>query len=115
MNKPEEEIRMRILKILESSEHEITQRDLAGHLGISLGKTNYCLAGLVEKGLVRIRRFKNSRNKSAYAYILTPRGIQERVRLTVKFLGRKMREYELLKHEIAQLEKEVEALGALNE
>lgn len=114
MNKAEQDIRMRILRILESADHEITQREMARRLGISLGKTNYCLAGLVEKGYIRIQRFKNSNNKAAYAYTLTPKGIRERIRLTVSFLGRKMREYELLKHEIAQLEKEVATLGISN-
>lgn len=101
---------MRILKILESADHEITQREMASLLGISLGKTNFCLSGLIEKGHIRIQRFKNSRNKSAYAYTLTPGGIKERVRLTVNFLAQKMREYELLKSEITQLEKEVTEL-----
>ena len=111
---PEEDTHLQILKIIESKGQEITQRDLARHLGISLGKTNYCLAGLVEKGYVRIQRFKNSKKKAAYAYILTPKGIKERARLTVSFLSRKMREYEILKQEIAQLEKEVSEITMKN-
>ena len=103
----EDEIRMRILKILETSEREITQRDMAKRLNISLGKTNFCLAGLVEKGYVRIKRFKNSRNKAAYAYLLTPRGIEEKVQLTVKFLKLKLREYETLEKEIEELRTEI--------
>lgn len=107
MNNTDDEIRMRILKILESTDHEITQREMARHLGISLGKTNYCLAGLIEKGCVRIERFKNSNRKSAYAYSLTPQGIKKKLQLTAKFLGQKTQEYEHLKHEITQLKKEV--------
>ena len=111
---PEEDTHLQILKIIESKGQEITQRDLARHLGISLGKTNYCLASLVGKGYVRIQRFKNSKKKAAYAYTLTPKGIKERTRLTVSFLSRKMREYEMLKQEIAQLEKEVSKITMKN-
>jgi EPS-associated MarR family transcriptional regulator len=110
----EEETQLKLLKLIESQGQETTQRDLARHLGISLGKTNYCLAGLIEKGYVRIQRFKNSKKKAAYAYILTPKGIKERARLTINFLIRKMREYERLKHEIAQLEEEVSNLTLTN-
>jgi len=115
MNKPslkhiEDEIRMRILKILETADQDITQREMARRLNISLGKTNYCLAGLVEKGCVRIRRFKNSRNKAAYAYLLTPCGIEEKVQLTLKFLKLKLREYEILEKEIEELRTEVASL-----
>ena len=109
---PEEDIHLQILRIIESKGQEITQRDLAQHLGISLGKTNHCLANLVKKGYVRIQRFKNSKKKAAYAYILTPKGIKERVRLTINYLRRKMREYRLLKQEIALLEKEASMLHA---
>ncbi|MBW2664547.1 MAG: MarR family EPS-associated transcriptional regulator [Deltaproteobacteria bacterium] len=98
---------MRILKILATTEHEITQRDMAQSLNISLGKTNYCLAGLVEKGYIRIKRFKNSHNKAAYAYLLTPSGIEEKVQLTVKFLKLKLREYETLETEIEELRTEI--------
>jgi len=72
-----------------------------------LGKTNFCLAELVRRGYVRIKRFKNSRNKSAYAYLLTSHGIEEKVQLTVKFLKLKLREYEILETEIEELRSEI--------
>lgn len=102
----EEEIHIRILRILRA-ESELSQRDLAKRLGVSLGKTNYCLAEIAKKGLVRIKRFKNSQKKIAYAYLLTPKGVEEKVNLTVRFLSQKMREYEALKSEIAELEREI--------
>jgi len=106
----EDEIRMGVLKILSTPERGITQREMAQRLNISLGKTNYCLAELVKKGYVRVRRFKNSHNKAAYAYLLTPRGIEEKVQLTVKFLKLKLSEYEILEKEIEELRTEVAAL-----
>lgn len=102
----EEEIHIRILRILQE-ESELSQRDLARRLGISLGKTNYCLTAIVKKGLVQIKRFKNSQKKIAYAYLLTPSGVEEKVLLTTRFLSQKMNEYEALKNEIAQLEREI--------
>lgn len=86
---------------------ELTQRELADELGVSLGKANYVLNALIEKGLVKARNFKNSRNKAAYAYFLTPAGIEEKARITVRFLRRKMDEYELIKREIEELKREV--------
>ena len=102
----EQEIHIRILRIL-SADGEVTQRDLASRLGISLGKTNYCLTEIAAKGLVRIKRFKNSNNKMAYAYLLTTKGIEEKAKLTKSFLSLKVREYEALKREIAELSREV--------
>ncbi len=75
-------------------------------MGVSLGKANYCLKALLDKGLVKAINFKNSNNKIAYRYFLTPSGIQEKTSLSIKFLKKKMAEFELLKDEIAQLEKE---------
>ncbi len=91
----------------------MTQRELADVLGVSLGKTNYILRALVEKGLVKARNFKNNKNKSAYAYLLTPRGIEEKARLTYHFLQRKQEEYRELRREIEQLEREVDENDAL--
>ena len=102
----EQEIHIRILKIL-SENSELTQRDLASRLGISLGKTNYCLKEIAGKGFVRIKRFKNSNNKIAYAYLLTPKGLKEKAKLTKSFLSLKVREYEALKRQIAELSKEL--------
>ena len=77
-----------------------SQRDLAEELGFSLGKLNYCLKKLKEKGLIKIRNFEKNPNKLNYIYILTPKGITEKTKLTVSFMKRKMEEYEELKKEL---------------
>jgi len=77
-----------------------TQRELAKELGFSLGKLNYCLNALKEKGLVKISNFKNNPNKIGYIYILTPKGINKKAKLTLDFMKRKMKEYDELKNEI---------------
>ena len=100
-----EDLRYKLLKLL-AEEPQISQRDLAGRLGISVGKTNYCLSALVDKGLVKINNFRRANNKLAYAYLLTPRGIEEKARVTVSFLQRKMREYAELQDEIEALRQE---------
>ncbi|MBI38500.1 MAG: MarR family EPS-associated transcriptional regulator [Leptospiraceae bacterium] len=100
-----EEISHRVLGILES-EPEISQRELAGRLGISLGRTNFVLKGLLERGWVKTRNFKNSKNKWAYAYFLTPEGIVEKGRVTARYIKRKVEEYESLKKEVEHLRKE---------
>ena len=79
---------------------EASQRELANELGFSLGKLNYCIKSLQEKGLVKIENFKKNPNKSNYIYILTPKGIAEKTKLTINFMKRKMREYDELKREI---------------
>ena len=81
-------------------EPETTQRKLAKDLGFSLGKLNYCLKALKEKGLIKTRNFKKNPNKINYFYVLTPRGISEKTRLTLNFMKRKMREYDELKKEL---------------
>ena len=101
-----EDTHYKVLKIIESNP-EITQRALANELGVSLGKANYCLKSLMEKGWVKANNFKNSNNKLAYAYLLTPQGIEQKGLITVQFLKRKMAEYEDLRHEIEELQKEV--------
>lgn len=104
-----QEVRYRLLKHL--GEHpNATQRELARELGVSVGKVNYCLRALVEKGLVKIRNFRNNENKSAYVYLLTPRGIEEKVNVTYDFLRWKLEEYDLLSKEIERLTKEVHEL-----
>lgn len=108
MNTPDE-INLRLLRELHSEPH-LNQRGLAGRLGLSLGKINYCLQALVKKGLVKIRNFKRSDNKLAYAYLLTPSGMREKTRLTVVFLKLKQEEYEQLQAEIADLSAEVASL-----
>lgn len=105
-----EEINLQVLRHLES-EPRLNQRGLAARLGLSLGKANYCLRALVDKGLIKISNFRRSDNKLAYKYLLTPSGLQEKARLTVSFLKRKQQEYEQLQLEIAQLQAEVKTLG----
>jgi EPS-associated MarR family transcriptional regulator len=109
MNIPED-IDLRLLRQLER-EPRVNQRGLARRLSLSLGKVNYCVQALVDKGLIKISNFRRSDNKLAYAYLLTPAGLQEKSRLTVTFLKRKQLEYEQLQTEIAQLQREVEELG----
>jgi len=79
---------------------QTSQRDLAAQLGFSLGKLNYCLKALQQKGLVKIKNFEQNPNKLNYIYVLTPRGISEKTRLTVNFMKRKMKEYDELKKEL---------------
>ena len=93
MNKPyEQEIRYRLLKILKT-DPDLTQREMAQQMGISLGKVNFCLSELAKRGFIKINRFKVSQSKIRYLYILTPRGLEEKTRLTLSFLKRKVTEY----------------------
>lgn len=107
--KSKPEIELEILSRLEV-EPNVSQRSLATEVGVSLGSVNYCIKALVEKGLVKAENFRKSSNKIGYAYLLTPRGIQEKSKLTASFLKRKQAEYRLLEQEInhlrAQLMKE---------
>jgi EPS-associated MarR family transcriptional regulator len=89
----------------------LSQRDLAGRLGLSLGRVNYVVNSLIRKGLVKARRFKNSRNKLAYRYVLTPQGLQQKVVVTRHFLASKVREYERLQREIEILRRETAEQG----
>lgn len=100
---------LRLMRLLEARP-ELSQRDLARELGTSLGKINYCLNALIAKGWIKVRNFRNNRNKLGYAYLLTPRGIESKAAITVHFLRRKMDEYEQLKREIDQLQVELAAL-----
>ena len=102
----DEELHYRIIKLIEQNP-EISQRQLAKAMGISLGKANYCIKAVLEKGLIKARNSKNSQNKLAYAYFLTPKGIDEKARITARFLNRKLEEYETLKQEIEELRSEV--------
>jgi len=107
-----DEYRYKLLTLLQANP-TMSQRDVARELGISLGKTNYCLRSLVEKGWIKATNFKNSRQKAAYMYLLTPRGIRAKAGLTVRFLQRKVREYEALRLEIEQVREEARRQGAL--
>jgi EPS-associated MarR family transcriptional regulator len=100
-----DEYRYKILKSLEANP-EISQRELAGELGISLGRVNYCIQALIEKGLVKANNFRNSKNKKGYAYLLTPRGIEDKAKITVQFLKIKIAEHEALTKEIKSLRQE---------
>jgi EPS-associated MarR family transcriptional regulator len=102
-----EEMRYQVMRLLEANP-ELSQRDVARALGISLGKVNYCLQALVRKGWIKATNFKNSHRKAAYMYLLTPRGLEEKGRLALQFLLIKMREYEKLRVEIAEIRREAE-------
>ena len=97
-----EETRYKVMRLIEANP-QMSQRDVARELGISLGKVNYCLQALMHRGLVKATNFKNSHNKAAYMYLLTPRGIEEKARLAVRFLKIKIGEYERLRAEIEQM------------
>ena len=101
-----EDVRFRLMRLLEN-QPDLSQRDIAEALGVSLGATNYVLKALIEKGQVKVRNFRASNNKLRYAYILTPSGIEAKARLTAGFLQRKYSEYEALKAEIEALEAEL--------
>jgi EPS-associated MarR family transcriptional regulator len=100
--------RLAVLRLL-AERPDITQREMSKALGLSLGKTHYVLHALLDKGLVKARNFTRSDRKSAYAYVLTPRGIVEKVRLTKAFLARKEAEFDLLRRTIATLKDELDA------
>jgi len=106
----QKDIRLDLLRKLESSP-EYTQRDLSREIGVSLGKVNYCIKKLTEKGLIKLTNFKQNPNKMGYAYLLTPKGIEEKSRLTLSFLKRKVNEYEILKKEINELQLESEEMA----
>lgn len=105
---PYEESHLKVLRLLESDPSQ-SQRELARALGVSLGKTNYCIRALLEKGLIKVQNFRSSDNKLSYAYLLTPAGVAAKAELTRDFLKRKVREYEHLKGEIERLKAEVDA------
>jgi EPS-associated MarR family transcriptional regulator len=101
------DIRLDLLQRLESNP-EYTQRDLSKEMDVSLGKVNYCIKKLTEKGLIKLKNFKQNQNKIGYVYILTPKGIEKKTRLTYSYLKRKIKEYEILKDEIRKLKHDVE-------
>ena len=106
----DDDTRYRLLRLL--TEHpNHSQRELASELGLSLGKTNYCLRALIERGWVKVQNFRNSQNKLGYAYVLTPSGAIAKLRATTDFLRRKQDEFSRLEREIAQLRLEVQRLG----
>lgn len=103
------DVQYKLMRLLEANP-ELSQRDLARELGISLGKVNYCVQALVKKGWIKAANFTNSQNKAAYMYLLTPRGIEQKAILTARFLQVKMAEYEALRVEIKRMRRETKAM-----
>lgn len=108
--KLQEDMRFRVLRLLQENP-EMSQRDIAVAVGISVGGVHYCLNALIDKGLVKLGNFTAAEDKRRYAYILTPKGIAEKAALTGRFLRRKLEEYDALKAEIELLQEEMK-LGA---
>jgi EPS-associated MarR family transcriptional regulator len=99
---PNQQSKYQLLKSLEQDSN-LTQRQLSKELGISLGKVNYCLQSLIQIGLVKVNNFKNSKHKIQYSYLLTPKGVAEKTKLTISFLKVRTKEYEELKKEVEKL------------
>jgi len=98
-----------ILKSLEQDSHS-TQRQLSNNLGVSLGKVNYCIKSLIEKGFIKVNNFRNNKNKIQYSYLLTPKGVEEKAKLTLDFIRIKTQEYDVLKQEIESLKQEAKGI-----
>lgn len=107
-----DEYRYKILKLVEQNP-AISQRELAQQLGISLGKVNFCLKALIEKGLLKATNFRNNKNKLAYMYLLTPSGLEEKASITLRFLKYKLQEYQVLQEEIEELRREAATEGEI--
>jgi EPS-associated MarR family transcriptional regulator len=99
-------IHLQLLQLLAQDPH-MSQRDLSRNMGVALGRVNYCLSGLKEKGFIKLENFKGAANQLRYAYILTPSGFEEKLRLTVRFLKRRLKEYEEIKTQIRSLSRDV--------
>lgn len=104
----QEDTRFRLLRLLEENP-ELSQRELAAALGISVGRTHYVLRALLDKGLIKLGNFSASKDKRRYAYVLTARGAREKAAITKRFLARKLAEYEALKREIEDLRADAHA------
>ncbi len=98
-NKPDNQDHFNVMRKIQK-QPKTSQRNLAGQLGFSLGKLNYCLKALQQKGLIKIKNFQKNTNKLNYIYVLTPKGFNEKTKLTVNFMKRKIKEYEELKGEL---------------
>jgi EPS-associated MarR family transcriptional regulator len=105
-----DETHYQLLKLIEGNP-QLSQRELADAMGVSLGKVNYCLRAVIERGWIKARNFTKSQNKRAYAYYLTPKGASEKAKVTARFLKRKLDEYQDLTLQIEQLKQEVELMG----
>jgi EPS-associated MarR family transcriptional regulator len=101
----------KLMRLLEANP-EMSQREAARELGISLGKVNYCLRALISNGWIKAARFTNSQNKAAYMYLLTPGGLEQKANMTLRFLKLKMAEYEMLRAEIRQMRREARGIRA---
>jgi len=102
-----DEAHLRVLQMLQQ-QPDLSQRQLAANLGVSLGKTNYLLKALVEKGAIKARNFRNNQNKLAYAYLLTPKGALAKAALTQRFLQSKLAQFDALKNEIEKLRQDAQ-------
>jgi MarR family transcriptional regulator, temperature-dependent positive regulator of motility len=109
-----DEAHYRVLRVLKATP-DISQRELADELGISLGKVNYLLRGLIDKGLVKASNFQKSRNKLGYVYQLTPAGIEHKAKVTLRYLQRRMDEYEALREELRLLRRDLESPSGTSE
>ena len=96
------DIRLDLLRMIEENP-KYTQRELSKETSVSLGKVNYCMKKLVEKGLIKLSNFSSNPNKASYSYLLTPKGIEEKTKLTIEFLKVKTKEYEMLKEELERI------------
>jgi len=108
MPQKQEDARFQVLSLLQKHP-DLSQRELARMLGVSLGQTNFLLKALIDKGLIKVSNFRRSDNRMGYVYVLTPRGVAHRIALAASFLKRKMKEYEELKAGIEELRREIEA------
>ena len=108
------DIHLDLLRKLEVNP-EYTQRELSQEMGVSLGKINYCMKKLIEKGWIKLTNFSHNSNKLGYMYLLTPHGIEQKAKLTILFLKIKMKEYEILKKEISILKQDTELSESSNE
>jgi EPS-associated MarR family transcriptional regulator len=106
VNASPEETRLKVLRLL-AENPALSQRELAAALGVSLGATNYCLRALIERGLVKAENFRKSHRKRAYAYLLTPAGIAEKLRMTRRFIAIKQAEYDALRQQLEDLRREL--------
>lgn len=107
----DEEIRYKILSILKD-DPSLTQREMMQQIGVSLGKVNYCVSALVKRGQIRVERFKNHSNKTAYLYHITPSGLKSFTSLSLRFLKIKLKEYEQIKAQIESLYQQVQNMDA---
>ena len=103
-------LRYRLLNILKEEPY-LTQKDMADRMGVSVGKVNYCIKEFTKKGIVKVKSFRDSRNKKRYLYILTPKGMEERVKISIRFLKAKMEEYDLIRSYIKELYNDMDQSG----